>query len=170
MINHALDAEIGFVRICKFDLSSTSCLITIGKHYFRTKTYRYEYQSCISHYDDVIMGALASLITSLTIVYSTVNSDQRKHQSSASLAFVREFIGERWIAPHRWPVTRKMFPFDDVIMGLNCKHPVIYDNEAAVMWMVLLIYMMHCSILSYNHWNVQIVLLLSGAVITRSVF
>ena len=41
------------------------------------------------HYDDVIMGAIASLITSLTIVYSTVYSDadQWKHQSSASLAF-----------------------------------------------------------------------------------
>ena len=43
------------------------------------------------HYNDVIMGAIASQITSLTIVYSTVYSDadQRKHQSSASLAFVR---------------------------------------------------------------------------------
>ena len=43
------------------------------------------------HYIDVIMGAIASQITSLTIVYSTVYSgaDQRKHQSSASLAFVR---------------------------------------------------------------------------------
>ena len=43
------------------------------------------------HYDDVRMGAIASQLTSLTIVYSTVYSDadQRKHQSSASLAFVR---------------------------------------------------------------------------------
>ena len=50
----------------------------------------------IIHYDDIIMGAMASQITSLTIVYSTVYSgtDQRKHQSSASLAFVR---GDRWI-------------------------------------------------------------------------
>ena len=51
------------------------------------------------HNSDVIMGAIASQITSLTIVYSTVYSDahQRKHQSSASLAFVREFTGDRWI-------------------------------------------------------------------------
>ena len=44
-----------------------------------------------THYDDVIMGAMASQITSLAIVYSTVYSgtDQRKHQSSASLVFVR---------------------------------------------------------------------------------
>ena len=42
------------------------------------------------HYGDVIMGTIASQITSLTIVYSTVYSgaDQREHQSSASLAFV----------------------------------------------------------------------------------
>ena len=45
----------------------------------------------MKHYDDVIMSEIASQITSLTIVYSTVYSDadQRKHQSSASLAFVR---------------------------------------------------------------------------------
>ena len=41
------------------------------------------------HYGDVKMGTIAPQITSLTIVYSIVYSDQRKHQSSASLAFVR---------------------------------------------------------------------------------
>ena len=43
-----------------------------------------------AHYNDVIMGAMASQITSLTIVYSTVyaGADQRKYQRSASLAFV----------------------------------------------------------------------------------
>ena len=43
------------------------------------------------HYNDVIMNMMVSQITSLTIVYSTVYSgtDQRKHQSSASLVFVR---------------------------------------------------------------------------------
>ena len=61
------------------------------------------------------MGAMASLITSLTIVYSTVYSgvNQRKHQSSASLASVRWPVN----SPHKWPVTRKMFPFDDVLMN-----------------------------------------------------
>ena len=73
---------------------------------------------CRDHYSEVIMGPIASQITSLTIVYSTVYSDadQRKHQSSASLAFVRGI--HRWPvnSPHKGPVTRKMFPFDDVIM------------------------------------------------------
>ena len=71
------------------------------------------------HYSDVIMGTMASLISSLTSVYSTVHScaDQRKHQSSASLTFVR-WIHQRPVnSPHKWPVTRKMFTFDDVIMG-----------------------------------------------------
>ena len=64
------------------------------------------------------MGAIESQITSLTIVYSTVYSDadQRKHQSSASSAFVRGIHRGPVISPHKWPVTRKMFPFDDVIM------------------------------------------------------
>ena len=70
------------------------------------------------HYNDVIMGAMASQITSLTIVCSTVYScaNQRKHQSSASLAFVRGI--HRWPvnSPHKGPATRKIFPFDDVIM------------------------------------------------------
>ena len=67
---------------------------------------------------DVIMSAMASQITSLTIVYSIVYSCgyQRKHQSSASLAFVGGI--HRWPvnSPHKGPVTRKMFPLDDVIM------------------------------------------------------
>ena len=64
------------------------------------------------------MDSIASQITSLTIVYSAVYSgaDQRKHQSSASLAFVRGIHRGPANSPHKWPVTRKMFPFDDVIM------------------------------------------------------
>ena len=70
------------------------------------------------HYGDVLMGTVASQITSLTIVNSTVYSgaDQIKHQSSVSLAFVRGIHRGLVNSPHKWPVTRKMFPFDDVIM------------------------------------------------------
>ena len=70
------------------------------------------------HYNDGIMTTIASQITSLTIVYSTVYSDadQSKHQSSASLAFVWGIHRGPVNSPHKWPVTRKMFPFDDVIM------------------------------------------------------
>ena len=82
--------------------------------------YIYMFSRFVVYYGDVIMGAMASQITSLTTVYSTVYSDadQRKHQSSASLAFV--WAIHRWPvnSPHKWPVTRKMFSFDDVIMFL----------------------------------------------------
>ena len=77
----------------------------------------------LQHYWDVIMGAMASQITSLTIVYSTVYSaeNQRKHQSTASVAFVRGI--HRWPvnSPHKGPKTRKMFPFEDVIVNARCR-------------------------------------------------
>ena len=65
--------------------------------------------SYISHYSDVIMNTMASQITSLTIVYSTVYSraDKRKHQSSASLAFVRGIHWWPLNSPHKGPVTQK---------------------------------------------------------------
>ena len=69
------------------------------------------------HHSDVIMGMMASRITSVLIVCSTVSSsaDQREHQSSTSLAFVRGI--HRWPvnSPNKRPVTGKTFPFDDVI-------------------------------------------------------
>ena len=72
----------------------------------------------LKHYSDVIMATIASQITSLTIVYATVYTgpDQRKHQSSVSLVFVRGIHRGPVNSPHKGPVTRKKFPFDDVIM------------------------------------------------------
>ena len=84
--------------------------------------------SLLFHYNDVIMGAIASQITILTIVYSTVYSgaDRRKHQSSVSLAFVR--VIHRWPvnSSHKWPITRKIFPFDDAIMYGVCQNLLSY--------------------------------------------
>ena len=72
------------------------------------------------HCITMIMSPMASQITSLTIVYSTVywGGDQRKHQSSVSLAFVRGIHQSPVNSPHNGPVTRKMFPLDDVIMNI----------------------------------------------------
>ena len=63
------------------------------------------------HYDDVIMGPIASQITSLTYVYSIVYSDadQRKHQSSASLAFVWGIHRDRWIPRTKGQLRGKCF-------------------------------------------------------------
>ena len=70
------------------------------------------------HYNDVIKIPMASQITSVSILSSSVCSgaDVRKHQSSVSLAFVMGI--HRWPVnyPHTGPVTRKMVPFADVIM------------------------------------------------------
>ena len=91
----------------------------------------------VIYYSDVIMRAKTSQITGVSIVNSTVciGADQRKRQNSSSLVFVRGtmtggFPSQRdihwplWCEFHRWPVnsaqkgpvTRKMFPFEDVIM------------------------------------------------------
>ena len=101
----------------------------------------------ISYYIDVIMNAMASQINGVSIVYLTVCSgtDQRKCQSPALLAFVRGI--HRWPvnSPHKGQVTRKMFPFDDVIMrhgipfsypdlDLARQHPEIPVSLLYILW------------------------------------
>ena len=81
--------------------------------HIHTSQVRYGVSSMkLTRCNDIIMGAMVCQITSLIIVCSIVSSvgDQRKHQSSASL--------DQWQVNSRrkWPVMRKMFPFDDVIM------------------------------------------------------
>ena len=89
------------------------------------------------------IGAMASQITSLTIVYPALYSgaDQRKHQSSASLAFVR--WNHRWPvnSPHKWPVTRKMFPFHDVIMPQFVRAHAFTCDEGGKHWYGMNIWM-----------------------------
>ena len=81
-------------------------------------------------YNDVMMSVMASQITGVSIVWSSVGSgaDQKKHQSSASLAFVRGIHGWSVNCPHKRPITREMFPFDDAIM-----FTVVPDMEIATM-------------------------------------
>ena len=107
LFSHALTSTMIYLN-CSFRCSKGVC-----EHCYLAKIY---------HYNDVIMGTMASRITSLTIVYSTVHAgaDQRKHQSSASLAVVRGI--RQWLvnSPHKWPVTRKMFPFNDSDTNKAC--------------------------------------------------
>ena len=69
------------------------------------------YPFLVQHYDDVLMTTMATQITSLTVVYSTVYSDahQRKHQSSASLAFVWGIHRDRWIPRTKGQLRGKCF-------------------------------------------------------------
>ena len=82
------------------------------------------------HYSGVIIGAMASQITSLTSVHSTVCSgaDQRKQQSSASLAFVRGIHRGPVNSPQKWPVTRKMFH----LMTSSCERSI--TNAIYLKW------------------------------------
>ena len=97
--------------------SKSSRTLKISKLITFVDTAQDPYSYVTYHYNDVIMSTIASQITSPAIVYSTVYSThQRKHQSSAPLAFVRGI--HRWPvnSQHKGPVTRQRFPFDDVIM------------------------------------------------------
>ena len=99
-------------------LSANEPMMVILLHIYASLGLNELKHDVLIHYDDVIMTAMVSQITSLMIVYSTVYSGtyQRKHQISASLVFVRGIHRGPVNSPHKWPATRKMFPFDDVIM------------------------------------------------------
>ena len=87
------------------------------------------------HYSDVIMSAMASQITSLTIVYSTIYSggDQRKYPSSVSLAFVRGIHRCPVNSPHTGPVTRKCFH----LMTSSWQYFKMLHSSFRLMWAVL---------------------------------
>ena len=89
---------------------------------------------------------MASQITILTIVYSTVYSggDQTKYQGTASLALGRVIYQWPVNSPHKGPATRKMFPFDDVIMfsiwGILVEGPNVGSTSA-------------CNLYFYPNWE-----------------
>ena len=72
------------------------------------------------HYTDVVMTTMASQITSLTVVHSINRLFRRRSKKTSKLRVTGLCIGNSpglVNSPHKGPVTRKMFPFDDVIMG-----------------------------------------------------
>ena len=98
-----------------------------------------------THYNDVIMGAMASQITSLTTVYSTVYSgaDQKESQSSASLAFVQGIHSWPVNSPHKGPVMRKMFPFDDIILLQYYLEFIRTGDISVVHWTLFYVLLLH---------------------------
>ena len=115
-------------RSCSFKWHVSLCFCTLSLWFFHTGKFQDNIAlaehplkslplwiilgACSSkHYNDVIMSVVASQITSVSIVYLNVCSgaDQRKRQSSASLAFVRGIHGWPVNSPHKGPVTRNMF-------------------------------------------------------------
>ena len=98
------------------------------------------------HYCDVIMTAMASQITSVSFDCSTVcsGSDRRKHQSSASLAFVGGIHWWPMNSPHKEPLTPNMFPYDDIIMNHRRLNALLVPSE--LIWRVTKYYWK-------NHWS-----------------
>ena len=135
--------------VCNLEISQYTAYRCCRWFFFSTNRSHDSRQNVISrgakefHYNDVIMNTIASQLTSLAIVYSIVYSgaDQSKHQSTASLAFVWGIHRGTVNSPHKGPVTRKMFPFDDVIIlqwldkpvlrlscGCRYQFPLTYDT------------------------------------------
>ena len=118
--------------------ASTACNVLNKRHYIALHPAPcIVNQNCcrdvasLSHYSDVIMGAIASKITSLTTVYSTVYSDadQRKHRSSVVTGLRAGNSPGPVDSPHKWPVTRKIFPFYNVIMQRRWSQMLTLSND-----------------------------------------
>ena len=130
--HNAVQSTVHTIKCTQFRCAWCYCVCIVSSKWIHLIDLPISFMVVLLHYDDVTMGAIASQITSLTIVYSTVYSgaDQSKHQSSASLAFVWGIHRGPVNSPHKWPVTRKMFPFDDVIMdmGIIAWYPKCWDK------------------------------------------
>ena len=116
-------------NFCQTYLAAKTRVIYMSDH-FPTRVPGHANSCDKLHNSDVIMSEMASQITSLTTGYSGAYSgaDHRKQQSPVSLAFVRGF--HRWsvYSPHKGPVMRRMFPFDDVIMSRQKTVFLIHSN------------------------------------------
>ena len=117
-----------------------------------------------AHYCGVIMDVVVSRITSHMIVCSTVykDADQRKHQSPASLAFVRGIHRGPVDSPHKWPVTQKMFPLDDVIMW-DCSPDVTAKHSRDRPTKIVILIMLFC----ISGPNLMIVAWMDGELLHR---
>ena len=106
------------------------------------------------HYNDVIISAMASQITSVTFVYSRRRS-KKTSKLPASLAFVRGL--HRWAvnSPHKESVTRKIFPFDDVFMQFNPQPSLLlhWNWKGMRCWQALLGHITWCPAFKSNYSN-----------------
>ena len=105
--------------------SFISCVISLSLHY---------------HYSDAIMSMMESQFTGVSIVYSTICSgaDHRKHQSSASLAFVRGIYQSQMDSLHKGPVNRKnvfiWLRYQCIILWYSFKHRYIFIVSDQFYW------------------------------------
>ena len=137
---HGMPTLLVFLKTFPYDMEVSLTFPKLNWKWFQSRVELFKgwggmklnFQCYRFHYCDVIMRAMAFQTTDVSIVYSIVWSgvDQRKHQSSASLAFVRRIHWWPVKSPHKGSVTCKMFPFDDVIMyfSISLKQKPLYTN------------------------------------------
>ena len=115
--------------------SSTWQLFAVTPHFIEWGFFHWRSSFCSGygqHCIDVIMTRMASQITSLTIVYSTVYSGADKKKTS-KLRVTGLCVGNSpgpVNSPHKGPVTRKMIPFDDVIMSNHIPYFCVWCNHS----------------------------------------
>ena len=121
-INQHVMVRMKLIPLCGFDTPCGNRLI-ITKQALHTEKYMKSdlHKARTSKISNTllrrhIVGTMASQITTRDCLLNRSFGRRSKKTSLASLAFVRGI--HRWPvnSPHKWPVTRKMFPFDDVIM------------------------------------------------------
>ena len=111
-----------FIVASKHHMTGTTHLITQTSRQQRPCK---DKQIIITHYNRVIMGAMASqtpVSQLFTQPFAQMKIKENKHQSSASLAFVRGIHQWPLNSPHKGPVTWKLFAFDGVIMNAGSTH------------------------------------------------
>ena len=129
-INCCKEMEKVHVPECNVDIniiSNHKCMIQYVNSWAQSCGNNAWIMELLHHYIEVIMGTMVSKITSVSMVCSTAHPgiNQRKYKSSVSLVFVRGIHWRPVNPSHKGPVTRKMFPFDDVIMILVLSHQCV---------------------------------------------
>ena len=106
---------------------------------YNTKFMIRQVHYCTSHCNDFRIGAMASQITGVSIVWSTVCSGAEQQQQQQKIKAPRHW-GESMDSNNKGPVTRRMLPFDDVIMVITVPADVVqnlsclHHNISAYRW------------------------------------
>ena len=134
--NHIAEQQVKRRKIIYLKKTSTYRYIHIDKKTLISQPIQIAHNSCktdlilvlpntqekksIRYYSDIIMSAMASQITGVSVVYSTVCSGAHKKHIKALRHWPLWVEINRWPvnSPHKGPVTRKFFPFDGVVMAI----------------------------------------------------
>ena len=134
----------GYVIVTSLQFTAITAVDQVRQASSSHKYFRKPLERSQDHYGDVIMTKITSQITSLTVVYSIgySDADQRKHQSSASLAFVWGIHRDRWIPCTKGQLRGKCFH----LMTSSCLRPVsqsayelnILAKSDAAAWQIMI--------------------------------